>query len=121
MKINGIHHCSMKCTPAELAGVRRFYCDALGLPVVREWPQGIMLDTGRGLLEVFTNGPGRRETGAIRHIAFEVDDAAACAETAREAGFDVFLGPKEIVEPCHALIAFCYGPLGEQAEFFQPL
>ena len=121
MKINGIHHCSMKCTTAELPDVRRFYCDALGLPVVHEWPEGIMLDTGRGLLEVFTNGPGSHETGAIRHIAFAVDDAAACAETVRKAGYQVFLGPKAISEPYHAIVAFCYGPLGEQVEFFQTI
>ncbi len=107
--------------PAELAGVRRFYCDTLGLPVVHEWPEGIMLDTGRGLLEVFTNGQGSHETGAIRHIALEVDNAAEWAEAVREAGYDVFLGPKEIVEPCRAIIAFCHGPLGEQVEFLQAL
>ena len=79
-----------------------------------------MLDTGCGLLEVFTNGPGDHETGAIRHIAFEVEDATDCAETVRKAGYEVFVGPKEIVEPSHAVIAFCYGPLKEQVEFFQP-
>lgn len=120
MKINGIHHFSMKCTPAELPDVRRFYCDALGLPVVHEWSEGIMLDTGCGLLEVFTNGPGGHETGAIRHIVFEVEDAVDCVETVRKAGYEVFVGPKEIVEPSHAVIAFCYGPLKEQVEFFQP-
>ena len=121
-KTGGIHHISMKCGSAEaLAGVRRFYCNLLGLPVVHEWTEGILLDTGRGLLEVFTNGQGRCETGAIRHVALAVDDAAQCAEMAREAGYDVFLGPKEILEPCHAVIAFCYGPLGEQVEFLQPI
>ncbi len=65
-----------------------------------------MLDSGCGLLEVFTNGPGDHETGAIRHIAFEVEDATDCAETVWKAGYEVFVGPKEIMEPSHAVIAF---------------
>ena len=122
MKVNALHHCSMKCGSAEeFERVRHFYCDVLGLSVAREWPQGIMLDTGNGMLEVFTNAVGIRALGAIRHLAFEVDDAATFAEAVRKAGYEVFLGPKEIDTPYHAVISFCFGPLGEQVEFFQRL
>ena len=122
MKVSALHHCSMKCGSAEeLERVRHFYCDVLGLSVAREWPQGIMLDTGSGMLEVFTNAEGIRALGAIRHLAFEVDDAAAFAEAVRKAGYEVFFGPKEIDAPYHAVISFCFGPLGEQVEFFQRL
>lgn len=122
MKVSALHHCSMKCGSAEeFERVRHFYCDVLGLSVAREWPQGIMLDTGNGMLEVFTNAEGIRALGAIRHLAFEVDDAATFAEAVRKAGYEVFLGPKEIDTPYHAVISFCFGPLGEQVEFFQRL
>lgn len=122
MKVSALHHCSMKCGSAEeFERVRHFYCDVLGLSVAREWPQGIMLDTGSGMLEVFTNAEGIRTLGAIRHLAFEVDDAATFAEAVRKAGYEVFLGPKEIDTPYHAVISFCFGPLGEQVEFFQRL
>lgn len=122
MKVSALHHCSMKCGSAEeFERVRHFYCDVLGLSVAHEWPQGIMLDTGSGMLEVFTNAEGIRALGAIRHLAFEVDDAATFAEAVRKAGYEVFLGPKEIDTPCHAVISFCFGPLGEQVEFFQRL
>ena len=121
--IRGIHHVSMKCgTPEELAAVRAFYCGLLGLAVVREWPEGIMLDTGAGLIEVFTNGPGIRAKGAVRHLAFSVDDVDACAERVRRAGYRVFVGPKDIAfgsdPPLRARIAFCLGPLEEEIEFF---
>ena len=52
--IKGIHHISMKCgTAEELAKVREFYIELLGLKVIREWAEGMMIDTGNGLLEIF--------------------------------------------------------------------
>lgn len=46
----------MKCgTAEELAKVREFYIGLLGLKVIREWAEGMMIDTGNGLLEIFTN------------------------------------------------------------------
>ncbi len=36
--IKGIHHISMKCgTTEELAKVREFYIELLGLKIIREW------------------------------------------------------------------------------------
>ena len=41
----------------------------------------------------------------------------------KAAGYEVFAGPKELVIPsdpeCRARITFCFGPRGEQIEFFQ--
>ena len=121
--IRGIHHISMKCSsPAELSAARAFYCDLLGLPVVREWPEGIMIGTGTCLIEIFGNGEGTGIKGAIRHLAFAVDDVDACADLVRAAGYPVFSGPKEIVfasdPPLRARVAFCTGPLGEEVELF---
>ena len=57
MAVYGIHHVSMKCgSPENLPAVKAFYCDLLGLKVVREWPDGIMIGTGAGMIEVFTTG-----------------------------------------------------------------
>lgn len=59
--IKGIHHISMKCrTDEELMKVKDFYIYVLGMKICREWPEGIMIDTGSGLLEIFTNGEGER-------------------------------------------------------------
>ena len=72
--IKGIHHISMKCgSEEELARVKEFYLDILGLSVCREWSEGIMIDTGNGLIEIFCNGEGERKRGAIRHVALLTD------------------------------------------------
>lgn len=122
--ITGIHHIAMKCVTSEdYDRVCSFYAGTLGLPVVRTWPNGIMLDTGAGLLEIFRDGEHPMEKGVIRHFAFAVADVDACVKAVTEAGYSIFLGPKEIsipsTPPFPARIAFCTGPLGEEIEFFQ--
>lgn len=122
--VNGIHHISMKTRSVEQYNkVVTFYKDIIGLSVKREWAGGVMFDTGAGLIEIFTNGEEDLPKGTIRHIAFGVDDVNLCVKTVTEAGYEVFMGPKDIVIPSspelHARMAFCYGPLGEEIEFFQ--
>ena len=124
--ITGIHHISLKCGTAEdFRRVKEFYLDVLGFTIKREWPEGMMIDTGGGLLEIGNNQAGIRNIGALRHIAFRTDDTDAMTEKVRAAGYEVFMEPKNIVfrtEPEYpARIAFCYGPLGEEVEFFQEL
>ena len=121
--IKGIHHISMKCsTPEELAKVREFYIDLLSLKVCREWPEGIMIDAGNCKLEIFTNTEGTHQLGAIRHMALLTDDVDEITEKVRAAGYEVFVEPNDKViqsEPPYPIrMAFCYGPLGEQVEFF---
>ena len=81
-----------------------------------------MLYTGNIMLEIFCNGDGIRSKGAIRHVAFGTDDVDGMIETVRSAGYRVLIEPKDIVirsDPeHHARMAFCYGPLGEEIEFF---
>ena len=126
MKINGIHHISMKCgTKEEFERARDFYLNILGFSIVREWPEGIMLNSGGGLLEIFCNGAGIKSKGAIRHVAFSADDVDGLAAKVKAAGYEVFIEPYDIVihsEPeFHARMAFCFGPLGEEIELFQEL
>lgn len=65
----------MKCgTAEELAKVREFYIELLGLKAIREWAEGMMIDTGNGLLEIFTNADGTHCLGAIRYMALLTDD-----------------------------------------------
>ena len=121
--IRGIHHISMKCgTPEELSAAKLFYCGLLGMRLIREWPEGAMIDTGAGMIEIFSNGEGIRQKGAIRHIALDTDDVDACAERIRSAGYEVFIEPKDLMiasdPPFRARMAFCRGPLGEEIELF---
>ena len=122
--ITGIHHLSMKCgTREEFGRAKDFYLNILGFSVAREWPEGVMIDTGCGLLEIFCNGEGTREKGAIRHVAFATDDVDGIVGKVRAAGYEVFIEPNDIVIPsepeCRARMAFCRGPLGEEIEFFR--
>lgn len=122
--ITGIHHVSLKCgTEEEFEKAKDFYLNVLGFAPVREWPEGIMIDSGRGLLEIFSNGPGVKSKGAVRHIAFGTDDVDGVIEKVKAAGYEVFIEPNDIVirsdPPFPARMAFCYGPLGEELEFFQ--
>lgn len=122
--IKGIHHVSMKCKDQEeYENVVNFYHKILEIPVVRQWEKGIMLDTGNGLIEIFNNGDGLEGQGVIRHFAFATDNVDECVGKLMEAGYNIFVEPKDIeiksTPSFPARIAFCYGPLGEEIEFFQ--
>ena len=121
--IKGIHHVSLKCeTKEEFEKAKKFYIEILGLEIRRKWDEGIMIDTGSGLIEIFNNGPGQKLKGAVRHFAFSVDNVDNLVEKVEKSGYEVFEGPKDIViksdPPLPARIAFCLGPLGEEIEFF---
>lgn len=121
--IKGIHHISMKCnTEEELNKVKDFYISILGLEIIREWPDGIMIDTGNGYIEIFTNADGEHRLGSIRHFALLTDDVDTIAEKVKAAGYEVFVEPVDKVidsDPKYPIrMAFCFGPLGEQVEFF---
>ena len=72
--LKGIHHVSIKCIKEDYEKVKTFYIDILGLNILREWPDGVMIDTGGDILEVFNNGSDRLAKGVITHIAFLTDD-----------------------------------------------
>lgn len=121
--IKGIHHISLTtCDEKEYEKVVSFYKDILGLPVARTWDGGIMFDAGGQIIEIFTNGEEKLTKGVIRHFALATDDVDACVKAVTDAGYQVFKGPKDIEIPSSpsfpARMAFCYGPLGEEVEFF---
>ena len=122
--ISGLHHISLKCaTLEEFEKAKKFYVDLLGFTIVREWPEGIMIDFGNGMLEIFNNGEGIKTKGALRHMAFATDNVDEIVNIVKNAGYEVFIEPKDIVIESNpifpARMAFCYGPLGEEIEFFQ--
>lgn len=127
-KITGIHHVALKAVGTEeYEKTIFFYNKILKLPVVRTWGEagarGAMVDTGAGLLEIFENGTDRPGQGALRHIAFAVEDVDTCIEAVRKHGYTVTMEPNDIViqsnPPYPARIAFCAGPVGEEVEFFK--
>jgi len=121
--IKGIHHISMKCGNInELSKVREFYISLLGLKICREWRDGMMIDTGNGYIEIFTNAEGEHRLGAIRHVALLTDDVDEVIAKVRAGGYEVIVEPNDrvigSVPPYPIRMAFCFGPLGEQIEFF---
>ncbi len=122
--IKGIHHVSMKCkNQEEYQKVVKFYNEILEIPVARKWSEGIMFDTGDGIIEVFNNGEGNDTRGIIRHFAFATDNVDECVEKIKQAGYSIFVEPKNVEiqsTPTFPIrVAFCYGPLGEEIELFQ--
>ena len=120
--IKGIHHISMKCKKEELRKVKDFYVSVLGLRICREWSDGIMLDTGNGMIEIFTNADGEHRLGAIRHVALLTDDVDEITNKVKTTGYEVIVEPNDRTIPSNPeypiRMAFCFGPLGEQIEFF---
>ena len=124
-QILGMHHVSMKCADKVLfEKAVAFYKDILGFCEERRWAEGVMLKADNARLEIFCNGEGIREQGAIRHFALETKNVDEFAAKVKAAGYEVFIEPKNITiesEPqFHARMAFFYGPLGEQVELFNP-
>lgn len=128
--VNGIHHVALKCRGTEeFEKTVHFYRDVLKMEVARTWGEGndagIMLDTGSGLIEIFADAREDKDEGAIRHFALAANDVDVCVKAVREAGYEVFVEPKDIVIASRpeypARIAFCYGPVGEIIEFFHVL
>ena len=123
MMIKGIHHISLKCeTKRELDRAISFYVDILGASICREWPEGIMLDTGNGFIEIFCTGKGELTKGAIRHVALLTDHVDELSDRIKAAGYEVFIEPNDTVinsSPVYPIrMAFCIGPLGEEIELF---
>ncbi|MBQ6173725.1 MAG: VOC family protein [Clostridia bacterium] len=124
--LRGIHHVSLKTDdPERFEEALRFYRDLLGCRIDRRWDAGVLLDTGGGWIEIFSNGPGIADKGAVRHAALAVTDTDALAARLEAAGYPCFLGPRDLVipsdPPLRARIAFLRGPLGEEIELFQEM
>ncbi len=126
--ITTLHHISMKCKdPALFEKAVEFYKEVLGFEEERRWAEGVMLKSGTespARLEIFCNGDGIRELGAVRHFALQTKTVDELSLKVEAAGYEVFIKPKDIVIPSnpefHARMSFFYGPLGEQVELFCP-
>ncbi len=126
--IKGIHHVAIAAKSMEQYNKTvDFYCNILGMPVIRKWGSGeslgLMADTGAGVMEIFSLGDNPEAEGALKHIAFDVASADDCVNAVRNAGYQITVEPKDITiaadKPISARIAFCIGPVGEIIEFFQ--
>lgn len=127
IKIKGIHHVAIKANGVEqFEKTINFYKGILGLPLIRRWEKGgafcAMLDTGAGILELFSNADCEPQLGPLRHIAFEVESVDDCIEAVRAAGYQITVEPKDVDIPSDPVfpirVGFCIGAAGEEVEFF---
>ncbi|MBQ4131328.1 MAG: VOC family protein [Clostridia bacterium] len=127
VKINGIHHVAIKANGVDKFNETiRFYNEILGLPIIRRWEKGgalcAMLDTGAGILELFSNAECEPQLGPLRHIAFSVESVDDCIEAVRAAGYEITVEPKDVDIPSDPVypirVGFCIGAAGEEVEFF---
>ena len=127
----GIHHIAIKAKGLEKFNeLLAFYHEILGMPIIRSWGTEtnpiVMVDTGAGRLELFANAPDELSEGALRHIAFAVENVDDCIEAVRAKGYKVTIEPKDMIlgtadHPYPVRLAFCIGPVGEDVEFFTEL
>jgi glyoxylase I family protein len=97
--LNNVHHIAIICSDYERS--KKFYCDVLGLSIVREvyreGRQSYKLDLALGdhyIIELFSfpdppPRPSQPEACGLRHLAFAVTDISAAKKTLEAQGVTV--------------------------------
>lgn len=121
--IKGLHHVHLKCLPDQMDTVQNFYENIIGMKLLSKHEDCAILDTGNGIFEIFCDADKLLGQGDFRHVAFAADDVDAAIKACKEYGCKIKEYPVNVVfglaEPTPARIAFAYGPIGEEIEFFQ--
>lgn len=124
---NRIHHIAIICSNYQLS--KKFYVDTLGLTVVAEvfredrksWKLDLAVnDVYQIELFSFENPPerpSRPEARGLRHLAFEVDDVDAVANSLNEKG--IVTEPIRIDEFTGKQFTFFADPDGLPLEIYQ--
>ncbi len=125
--IKAIHHVAIRCCGIDsYIKAVSFYTDVLGMSVIRSWgsaeSSACMVGSGSCILELYASGTKPIERNRLIHIAFETDDVDECIRRVKAAGCDVLHEPNDrdipSKPPLPIRMAFCYGPNGEEIEFF---
>ena len=122
----GIHHVAI--IASDYAASKRFYTEALGLPVIAEtfraerdsWKLDLRLGDAQIELFTFPGAPPRAtrpEAQGLRHLAFAVDDLDAAV--ARLAGHDVACEPVRIDDLTGRRFTFFQDPDGLPLELYE--
>jgi len=122
-----IHHAAIIC--ADYATSKQFYTECLGLRVVAEhyrearqsWKLDLVLPDG-GQIELFSfpgvpPRPSYPEAQGLRHLAFEVDDVAACKQRLQAMGLAV--EPVRVDEYTGRRFVFFADPDGLPLELYE--
>jgi glyoxylase I family protein len=127
LRLRRVHHIAIICS--DYARSKRFYTQVLGLRVLAEayrearesWKLDLALPDGTRLeLFSFPSPPPRPsypEACGLRHLAFEVDDVAAAAESLQGQGVEV--EPLRIDEFTGRRFTFFADPDGLPIELYE--
>ena len=127
MNITGAHHVAI--VTRDLAPLRHFYVDVLGLPVVggiqRPDVNILFIGVGDTAIELVENktvdAAGSSGSGWV-HIALEVPDLVAAHAELLEQGITFHIPPRDYPSHQPAMrLAFCKDPDGNDVELLQPL
>jgi hypothetical protein len=81
--------------------------------------QLMFLQAAGARLELIADGRGERQTGAIDHVAFEVEDLDTWLTRLRQHGVRLLDEAPVAVPELNARILFCLGPDAERIELFE--
>lgn len=105
-----------------------FYCKVLGCSVIDTFEdeklKAAFLSTGKGVLELlqYIGREGAvRETGAIDHIAFGVEDVDKAVDMLKRNNISLLFDSPRIVMGGTKKIMFFLGPDGERLEVIQEI
>jgi glyoxylase I family protein len=127
LKLNGIHHIAIICSDYQRS--KQFYCDVLGLKIVREVfraeRNSYKLDLEvNGLYQIelfsFPDPPARSsqpEACGLRHLAFEVDNIGEAVSEILNQG--VVVEPIRVDEYTGKRFTFFADPDGLPIEFYE--
>ena len=125
--ITSLAHVALKCNgKAQHDKAIKFYTEVLGLKILRTWGENdntaTMIDTGNGIIEIFSDAKEDLDYGIIYHLALATNDVDECIKRVKQAGFEVIKEPTDITIPSNppypVRIAFCKGAVNEEIEFF---
>lgn len=122
--IKGVHHIAVKPTAEKYRETVDFYTKLLGMEPVKSWgdPQYpcLMLSCGDNTcMEILKADEESVPGGKFCHVAFATEQVDELIASVRKAGYPIKMEPSDVElggTPCR--VAFCYGPVGEEIEFF---
>ncbi len=122
--IQGVHHVALKPTAEQYEKTVDFYTRLLGMEVVSRWGDEkrpcLFISCGDNTcMEILGSETEIAPGGPLCHIAFATDKVDELIEAVRAEGYPIKVEPKDgDLGGKPIRIAFCYGPVGEEIEFF---